>query len=124
MLRVIDTTYLAHDYQRIFVVVDNYKIHKAKAVEQWLAAHPRLELVYLPTYCPKANPIERAFGDAHDKCTRNHQRKRLQDLVADVIKHLEVNGPWRYKLSALYYEPEVTAVVEKMAAEESLKLAA
>jgi hypothetical protein len=29
--------------------------------------------VYLPTYCPKANPIEQAFGDGHDKRTRNHQ---------------------------------------------------
>jgi transposase len=101
LLKVIDVTYCWHDYQRIFVVVDNYKIHKAKVVEQWLAAHPRFELVYLPTYCPKANPIERAFGDVHDKCTRNHQRKRLRDLVADVIKHLQVNGPWQYKLSAV-----------------------
>jgi transposase len=71
--------------------------------------------VYLPTYCPKANPIERAFGDVHDKCTRNHQRKRLRDVVADVVKHLQVNGPWQYKLSAIYYAPEVTAAVEHKA---------
>jgi transposase len=80
--------------------------------------------VYLPTYCPKANPIERAFGDVHDKCTRNHQRKRLRDLVGDVIKHLQVNGPWEYKLSEIYYAPEITATVEQMAAEERLKAAA
>lgn len=124
LLKVIDGTYCWRQYQHIFVVVDNYKIHKAKVVEQWLAAHPGFELVYLPTYCPKANPIERAFGDVHDKCTRNHKRKRLRDLVDDVIEHLEVNGPWRYKLSAIYYEPEVTAAVERMAAEERLKVAA
>ena len=124
LLKVIDATYRACDYSRIYVVVDNYKIHKARIVEQWLKAHPRMELVYLPTYCPKANPIERAFGDVHDKCTRNHKRKRLQDLVGDVIEHLQVNGPWQYKLSQIYYEPEVTAVVEKMAADERLKAAA
>jgi transposase len=124
LLKVIDGTYSARDYTRIFVVVDNYKIHKAKAVEQWMNANPRIELVYLPTYCPKANPIERAFGDVHDKCTRNHKRKRLRDLVDDVIEHLQVNGPWQYKLSAIYYEPEVTAAVERMAADERLKLAA
>src|SRR5215204_774381 len=33
------------------------------------AAHPRSELLSLPTYWPRANPIERAFGDVHDKCT-------------------------------------------------------
>lgn len=124
LLKLIDGTYSAFQYTKIFVVVDNYKIHKAKAVAQWLAQHPRIELVFLPTYCPKANPIERAFGDVHDKCTRNHQRKRLRDLVADVIKHLRVNGPWPYKLSAIYYTPEVTAAIEKLAAEERLKAAA
>lgn len=124
LLKLIDRTYSTDQYKQIFVVVDNYKIHKAKIVAQWLKTHPRIELVYLPTYCPKANPIERAFGDVHDKCTRNHQRKRLRDLVADVVKHLRVNGPWQYKLSAIYYTPEVTAVVEQMAAKERLKVAA
>ncbi|MGA9768575.1 MAG: IS630 family transposase [Blastocatellia bacterium] len=124
LLQVIDRTYSARDYARIFVVVDNYKIHKAKLVELWLAAHPHFELVYLPTYCPKADPIERAFGDVHDKCTRNHKRKRLRDLVGDVVEHFCINGPWQYKLSEIYYEPEVTAAVEKMDAEKRLKAAA
>jgi hypothetical protein len=34
---------------RIYVVVDNYCIHKAKAVEQWLANHPRFTLLWFPT---------------------------------------------------------------------------
>jgi transposase len=106
------------------VVVDNYKIHTAKAVGQWLAAHPRFTLLFLPTYCPRANPIERAFGDVHDTCTRNHQRKRLPDLVADVEEHLQVNGPWPYKLSQLYYEPAVTAAVEKITTADPSKAAA
>ena len=92
-------------------------------MDQWLANHPRLTLLFLPTYCPCANPIERAFGDVHDLCTRNHTRKRLPDLVADVEAHFHVNGPWQYKLSDLYYEPAVTAAVEKLAAEEHTKVA-
>jgi transposase len=124
LLSVLDTYYPAEHYTRLYVVVDNYKIHKAKAVEQWLTAHPRLTLLFLPTYCPRANPIERAFGDVHDTCTRNHQRKRLPDLVADVEEHLQVNGPWPYKLSQLYYEPAVTAAVEKIIAADPSKAAA
>jgi hypothetical protein len=81
LLTLLDRTYPTHQITRIYVVVDNYCIHKAKAVEQWLAHHPRFELLWLPPYCPRANPIERAFGDVHDKCTRNHKRKRLRDLV-------------------------------------------
>jgi transposase len=124
LLQTLDDAYPATHYQRIYVVVDNYKIHKAKAVEQWLAAHPRVTLLFLPTYCPRANPIERAFGDVHDTCTRNHRRKRLPDLVADVEEHLHVNGPWHYRLSQIYYEPAVTAGVEKIAAEVPSKAAA
>jgi hypothetical protein len=45
-------------------------------------------------------------------------------LVGDVIKHLQVNGPWQYKLSEIYYAPEITAAVEQMAAKERLKAAA
>jgi DDE superfamily endonuclease len=97
------------------VVVDNYKIHKAQAVEQWLAAHPRFELLFLPPYCPQASPIERAFGDVHDQCTRNHQRKRLWTVVRDVAQYLAVNGPWHYELSEIYYTPEVTAAVQALA---------
>jgi putative transposase len=124
LLSCLDACYPAERYTRLYVVVDNYTIHHAKAVEQWLAAHPRFTLLWLPTYCPRANPIERAFGDVHDLCTRNHTRKRLRDLVADVEAHLHLNGPWQYRLSELYYEPAVTAAVEKIAAEEHTKVAA
>jgi hypothetical protein len=93
-------------------------------VEQWRATHPRVTLLFLPTYCPRANPIERAFGDVHDCCTRNYRRKHLPDLVADVEEHLHVNGPWHYKLSEIYDEPAVTAVVEKIAPEEHANVAA
>jgi len=101
LLALLDTTYPAARHTRIYVVVDNDCMHKAKAVEQWLASHPRFVLLWLPTYCPRANPIERVFGDVHDKCTRNHKRKRLRDVVQDVERHVQANGPWRYNLSQI-----------------------
>jgi putative transposase len=123
LLQTLEETYPTTQYQRIYVVVDNYQIHKAKAVEEWLLKHPRVTLLFLPTYCPRGNPIERAFGDVHDLCTRNHTRKRLRDLVADVVEHLYVNGPWPYTLSAIYDDPAVTAAVERMAMENTLAAA-
>jgi transposase len=94
LLDTLDRTHPAPLFTQLTVVADNAKLHKAKKVQQWLAAHPRFALLYLPTYCPDANPIERAFGDVHDKCTRNHTRKRIWSLVQDVKQHLRVNGPW------------------------------
>lgn len=116
LLRLIERACPAAKCTKVYVVVDNYGIHKAKAVAAWLAAHPRFELIWLPAYCPRANPIERVFGDVHDKCTRNHKRARIADLVADVQAHLRWNGPWRYRLSELYYTPKVTAAVAELTA--------
>jgi transposase len=124
LLALLETSYPAERYTQIDVVVDHDKLHKATAVAQWLAAHPRVRRLFWPIYCPRANPIERAFGDVHDCCTRNHRRKRLPDLIADVEDHWHMNDPWPYKLSDLYYEPAVTAAVEKIAAEEQTTVAA
>jgi transposase len=124
LLTLLDHTYPASEVTRIDVVVDNSCIHKAKAVEPWLAYHPRFALLWLPMSWPRAHPIERVFGDVHDTCTRNHQRKRLRDLVKDGEHHMEENGPWQYRLSHLYDAPEVTAAVGHIAAEQQAKLAA
>jgi transposase len=89
-----------------------------------VASHPRFEFLWFPTYCPRANPIERVFGDVHDKCTRHHQRQRLCDLGQDIKRPVEVNGPWQYRLSQLYNALEITAAVEPIAAEAQAKIAA
>ncbi|MCA1607712.1 MAG: IS630 family transposase, partial [Acidobacteria bacterium] len=123
LLMLLDRKFPAAKASKIYVVADNYRIHKAQAVVEWLAHHPRFEIVWLPSYCPKANPIERAFGDVHDKCTRNHKRTRIADLVSDVVWHLSRNGPWRYKLSSIYDAPEVSAALAELKAEEQLKAA-
>jgi DDE superfamily endonuclease len=124
LLQPLEAAYPSVPYQRIDVVVDHSKIHQAKAVDVWLANHPRVTRLFWPTYGPRANPIERAFGDVHDWCTRHQTRKRLPDLVADAEDHLHLNGPWKYKLSDLYDEPAVTAAVEKIAAGQHAKGAA
>jgi putative transposase len=111
-------------FDKVSVVVDTDGIHKAKALERWLAAPPRCTLLFLPTYCPKPSPIERACGPVPDKCTRNHQRNRLEELVKDVEPQLSTNGPWYYTLSQLYYIPEVTTAVERIAQEPQLLQAA
>jgi putative transposase len=123
LLKRIDRACPATKLTKVYVVADNYGIHKAKAVAAWLARHSRFEVVWLPSYCPKANPIERAFGDVHDKCTRNHKRAGIAELVADVVWHLKGNGPWRYKLSEIYYTPEVDAALGELVHAEQLKAA-
>jgi len=105
-------------------VVDHDQIHQAIAVEPWLAHHPRVARRLLPTDGPRATPMEQAFGDVQDLCTRHHMRKRVRDLVTEVEAPLQVNGPWKDQLSELSDEPAVTTAVENIAAEEQTKVAA
>jgi hypothetical protein len=53
LLKVIDWKCPAAKFTKIYVIADNYRIHTAKAVVEWLAAHPRFEVVSLPSYCPR-----------------------------------------------------------------------
>lgn len=45
--------------QKVFLVVDNLRVHHARKVKEWLADKAdRIELVYLPAYAPESNPDE------------------------------------------------------------------
>jgi hypothetical protein len=114
LLAALSRAYPATRYQRLYVVVDNYSIHKAKDVVHWLAQHPRVELLFLPEYCPKASPIERIFGDIHDHCTRNHRCQQLLDLVIEVLWYVQKKRTWHYRLPSLYYTKAVTAAVKRL----------
>jgi DDE superfamily endonuclease len=114
LLDTLDRRHPAPRFTQLTVGVENAHLHKAPKMQQWLTAHPRFEGRYLPTYCPRATPLARAFGDSQDNCTRTHTRKRLWHLGQEVKQLLRANGPWRYALSALYYTPEVTAGMETL----------
>lgn len=80
--------------RKIYVVVDNYRIHFAKPVLALLAAHPeRLELVTLPTYSPQLNPVERFWKHLRRKVTHNaffQTIDRLLEAVTSFFQDLAV----------------------------------
>jgi transposase len=50
--------------RKLFVIVDNLRVHPAKSVIAWVAAHvDRIELFYLPPYAPERNPDEYMHND-------------------------------------------------------------
>jgi transposase len=67
-----------------YVVIDNYRIHFAKPVQAFLAAHPEIELVTLPTYSPKLNPVERLWKHLRRRVTHNHFFGTIEAVLAAV----------------------------------------
>jgi transposase len=48
--------------REIHLIADNLSAHKTKAVAEWLAAHPRVNLHYTPTYSSWLNQVELWFA--------------------------------------------------------------
>jgi hypothetical protein len=50
---------LRHSPTAVFLIVDRHPVHRAKAVQRWLATHAaRIRLFFLPAYSPALNPDE------------------------------------------------------------------
>jgi putative transposase len=75
-----------------YVVVDNYRIHFARPVQAFLDEHQdEIELVCLPTYSPKLNPVERFWKHLRRQVTHNHffqTMERLMDAVLSFFRDM------------------------------------
>lgn len=73
----------------IHVILDNYRIHDSKIVHAALLGFAgRIQLHFLPPYCPNDNKIERVWQDLHANVTRNHRCPQMVDLMREVRYYL------------------------------------
>lgn len=72
--------------RKIHVILDNYGIHTTHMVQESLATPlgQRLQLHFLPPYCPDHNRIERSWEDLHANVTRNHHCPTMPHLMRHV----------------------------------------
>ena len=94
-LRLLEALLRAYRTARTLVLIlDNDVIHKSAAVQAWLARHPKIQLVFQPTYSPWVNQIERLWKTLHDTITRNHRCSTFRELAQRIIRFLEVVQPF------------------------------
>jgi transposase len=74
----------------IHVILDNYGIHSTEQVAVSLATDEgkRIQLHFLPPYCPDHNRIERSWRDLHAAVTRNHTCPDMNSLMRNVRHYL------------------------------------
>ena len=70
---------------RIHIILDNYSIHKAKIVQEWLTSHPRVKLYYLPCYMPQLNPVEQIWWRLKGVVAANRLYGTIDALI-DAVK--------------------------------------
>lgn len=88
----------------IHVILDNYCIHSTQQVELSLATEEgrRIQLHFLPPYCPDHNRIERTWNDLHANVTRNHTCPEMNELMALVRRYLRSRNRKNRKASQTF----------------------
>lgn len=98
---------LVRDTERkVFLILDNLRVHHSKKVTKWLVRHrDEIEVFYLPPYAPEYNPDELLNGDLK----RGVGTRSIPDCEADLehnvrsfLKVLQLNPT---KISSFFKAP-------------------
>lgn len=81
---------LIQDAQRkVFLILDNLRVHHAKIVREWLATQvEHLEVFYLPSYSPELNPDECLNADLKQAVTSQVPARSKGQLKKATVGHL------------------------------------
>ena len=68
--------------QKVFLIVDNLKVHHAAKVKTWASSHlHEIELCYLPAYAPDHNPDEYLNNDLKQKLRQQPQPGSKDEML-------------------------------------------
>lgn len=75
--------------RKVYLILDNLKVHHSKQVKAWLAEHvDEIEVFYLPSYSPELNPNEMANADLKQAVTKRAPARTKLQLVKATAGHL------------------------------------
>lgn len=75
---------------KIYLIMDNYSVHKTKKVEQWIERHQdKLAVYYLPSYSPELNPDELLNQDVKTNIVGKLRASNAHELKENVKSHLK-----------------------------------
>jgi transposase len=74
---------------KIFLILDNLRVHHSKLVKQWLADNAdRIEVFYLPSYSPELNPDELLNADLKHSVTTAAPARTAKALTRTAVGSL------------------------------------
>tara|TARA_R110000772_G_scaffold103600_1_gene204578 strand:+ start:1171 stop:2205 length:1035 start_codon:yes stop_codon:yes gene_type:complete len=81
---------LIKDAQRkVFLILDNLRVHHARKVKAWLAEHEdEIEVFYLPAYSPELNPDEYLNCDLKAGVHSGQPARNKKELKSKAMSHL------------------------------------
>jgi transposase len=93
--------------RKLFVIVDNLHVHRAKAVMAWIAEKAdKIGLFFLPPYAPECNPDEYLNNDVKQGMGRHSTPLDKPTMKADLQSHMHGLQRRRDKVRAFFQTPD------------------
>lgn len=94
--------------RKVFLIVDNLRVHHAKLVTAWVQAHSdRIELFYLPPYAPEHNPDEFMHNDLKQAIARGRIAKDKAAMRSGLHAYMRDLQRRRTKVQTFFQAPSV-----------------
>lgn len=94
--------------RKVFLILDNLRVHHSKPVKAWLAERvAQIEVFYLPSYSPELNPEERLNADLKQSMGKRapvRTKTKLREAANEHMTQLE-QSPERVR--AYFQDPRV-----------------
>lgn len=101
---------LVRDAERkVFLILDNLKVHKATKVREWVDSHrDEIEVFYLPPYAPELNPDEYLNGDLKLGVATRAPARTKSELTKAAKSHLRTLQRRPARVRKFFEHPKVT----------------
>ena len=94
--------------RKIFLIVDNLRVHRAKMITEWIAANSgRIELFYLPPYAPDRNPDEFLNNDLKQEMARRSTPRTKAAMKSGLTSYLHSLQKRPAKVKSFFQAPSV-----------------
>lgn len=92
--------------QKIILIVDNLRVHKARAVTAWLEdKKDRIELAFLPPYAPESNPDEYLNSDFKTHLRLGAVSENREQLMEKAMVFMTRLLTWPERIRSYFQHP-------------------
>jgi len=111
----LDQTY--RQAERVYVIQDNWNIHSHPEVLAALVEHPRLQPIWLPTYAPWLNPIEKLWRWLRQDVLKLHRCvtdwEHVRQMVRDFLDQFHRGSQQLLRYVGLLGDGQLASVIQK-----------
>jgi transposase len=94
--------------RKVFLVLDNLRVHHAKLVKAWLEKHSdEIEVFYLPSYSPELNPDEYLNCDLKTGIRSAAPARNQSDLKKKVLGHMRMLQKKPQRVAKYFNHPAI-----------------